>query len=69
MRFNEVVRTARAEGPHRVSVRGRDAVVIPSVEEFERLEPRQSLVEFTEALHLNGLDLTREADSGRDLGL
>jgi len=71
-RFSEVVRHALAEGPQRVSVRGRDTVVILSIEEFERLagtEPRQPLVEFMESLHLHGLDLTRESDRGRDVEL
>jgi len=68
-RFSEVVRHARAVGPQRVSVRGRDAVVIVSVEEFDRLagkKPRQPLVDFMESLHLEGLDLTREPDRGRE---
>lgn len=71
-RFSEVVRHARADGPQRVSVRGRDAVVIVSAEEFDRLastEPRKPLVEFMESLHLDGLDLTRESDHGRDVEL
>lgn len=71
-RFSEVVRHARSEGPQRVSVRGRDAVVVVSVEEFDRLapgEPRLPFVPFMESLHLNGLDLTREPDRGRDVEL
>lgn len=72
-RFSEVVRRARNEGPQRVSVRGKDAVVVISVEELERLAPadanRASLVAFMEGLHLDGLDLTREPDTGRDIEL
>lgn len=71
-RFSEVVRNARSEGPQRVSVRGRDAVVIVSAEEFDRLapgEPRLPLVQFMEGLHLGGLDLTRDPDRGRDVEL
>lgn len=71
-RFSEVVRHARSEGPQRVSVRGRDAVVIVSAEEFDRLarpEPRLPLVQFMESLHLDGLDLTRDPDRGRDVEL
>lgn len=71
-RFSEVVRHACAEGPQRVSVRGRDTVVIVSVEEFDRLtdqKPRQPLVAFLESLHLDGLDLAREPDRGRDVEL
>lgn len=71
-RFSEVVRHAREEGPQRVTVRGQDAVVVMSVEEFERLvpeKPRAPFVEFMESLHLGGLDLEREADRGRDVEL
>jgi antitoxin Phd len=71
-RFSEVVRRAQNEGPQRVSVRGRDAVVVMSVEELERLaptKPKPSLLSFLEGLKLEGLDLTREPDHGRDLEL
>ncbi len=72
-RFSEVVRLARSEGPQRVSVRGKDAVVVMSVEELERLMPpdpaRVPLVSFMEGLHLDGLDVTREPDFGRDVDL
>lgn len=71
-RFSEVVRLARSEGPQRVSVRGKDAVVIISVEELERIvpsAPTKPLVAFLESLHLTGLDLTRDPDSGRDVTL
>ena len=71
-RFSEVVRHAREEGPQRVSVRGRDAVVVMSVEEFERLvpeQPKQPFLEFMESLHPGGLDLERERDRGRDVEL
>lgn len=70
-RFSEVVRLARSEGPQRVSVRGKDAVVVMSVEELDRLMPpdpkRLPLVAFLEGLDLDGLNLDREADSGRDV--
>ena len=71
-RFSEVVRLARSEGPQRVSVRGKDAVVVMSVEELERLRPttpRQPLVSFLETLKLGDLDLDREQDLGRDVSL
>ena len=71
-RFSEVVRHAREEGPQRVTVRGQDAVIVMSVEEFERLvpePPRLPFVEFMDSLHLGGLDLEREADRGRDVEL
>lgn len=71
-RFSEVVRHAREDGPQRVSVRGHDAVVVMSVEEFDRLvpdRPRAPFVAFMESLHLGGLDVEREMDFGRDVEL
>ena len=72
-RFSEVVRLARSQGPQRVTVRGRDAVVVMSVEDLERLAPPDPahlpLVSFLEGLHLDDLDLTRDPDTGRDIEL
>lgn len=71
-RFSEVVRHAREDGPQHVTARGRDAVVVMSAEEFERLNPRKPqapFIEFMEGLHLNGLELEREVDRGRDVEL
>ncbi len=71
-RFSEVVRRAKNEGPQRVTVRGKDAVVVISADDLERLltqENRLPFVEFMESLHVEGLDLTREPDRGRDVEL
>jgi antitoxin Phd len=72
-RFSEVVRLARSEGPQRVTVRGKDAVVVISVETLEQLlppeAPRENLVTFLRGLDLAQLDLTRERDTGRDIAL
>jgi antitoxin Phd len=72
-RFSEVVRLARNEGPQRVTVRGRDAVVVISAEDLDRLLPADSagdiFIAFMEGLHLGGLNLTREPDAGRDVEL
>ena len=38
-RFSEVVRLAREAGPQRVTLRGRDAVVVLSAEDYARLAP------------------------------
>ena len=71
-RFSELVRRAQSEGPQRVTVRGRDAVVVISAEELERLLPAEQhlpFVEFMESLYVEGLDLGREPDYGRDVEL
>lgn len=38
MRFSELVRRVRSEGPQHVTVHGRDEVVVISVEDFRRLK-------------------------------
>jgi antitoxin Phd len=71
-RFSEVVRRARSEGPQRVTVRGKNAVVIISAEELDQLLPRKKrlpFVAFMESLHVEGLNLDREPDYGRDVEL
>jgi prevent-host-death family protein len=69
-RFSEVVRRARAEGPQSVTVRGQRAVVIMDAAAYDRLvapAPELSFVEFMEQLSLDGLDLSRDPDTGRDI--
>jgi len=72
-RFSEVVRRARTEGPQRVTVRGHDAVVVIAADELERLLPPTNepvpFVAFMESLSVDGLDVTREHDIGRDVDL
>ena len=72
-RFSEVVRRARAEGPQRVTVRGKDAVVVIAAEALDKLlppaKPRQDLVAFLQGIGIGGLDVTRERDRGRDVAL
>ena len=41
-RFSEIVRLAAAGQPQRVTVRGRDAVVVVAAEEFDRLRARNA---------------------------
>jgi antitoxin Phd len=71
-RFSELVRLAHVEGPQAVTVRGRRAVVIVDADEYERLaapKPKLGLVEFLESLDMDGLDLTRDRDTGRAVKL
>jgi prevent-host-death family protein len=72
-RFSEVVRRARTEGPQRVTVRGKGAVVVIAADALEKLlpatKPRQSLVAFLKGIGLGEIDLVRERDAGRDISL
>lgn len=74
-RFSELFELARTVGPQRVTRRGRDAVVVISTEEYERLtnrrQPPHSLYELIASSPMKGedLDLERSQDLGRDISL
>ena len=72
-RFSEVVRRAGSEGPQMVTVRGREAAVVLSAADYAKLQPpdpdRLPLVAFLQSLDLEGVDLAREPDYGRDVEL
>ena len=59
--------------PQYVTVRGKQAVAIIDAAELERLLPPNPavvpLVQFLESLYVEGLDLTRDRDLGRDPAL
>ena len=70
--FSEVVRRARSEGQQHVTLRGKQAVVVIATVEHDRLSaaaPALPLVAYLQSLHVDGLDLVREADAGRDFSL
>jgi antitoxin Phd len=57
--FRQVVREAREQGPQRVTVHGKDAVVILSAEDYARLTPasaQPSLHALLSSSQLRGLD-------------
>ena len=73
-RLSEVIRKARTEGPQRVTVRGKDALVILAADEFERLTggPRRAGADLMAFLQTTGLAAVipeRDKDTGRDVEL
>jgi prevent-host-death family protein len=48
-RFSEVVRLAMADQPQRVTRNGRDAVVVVSAAEYDRLTQPEDLIDFMQA--------------------
>ena len=71
-RLSEVVREARESGPQVITVRGKEAAVVISPEEFRRETSRAgTLVEFLRRSPWaeTPLDVSRSADTGRDLDL
>ena len=72
-RFSEVVRLAGTAGPQLVTIRGREAAVIVTPEQYNRLLPKQkgelSLARFLRSLNLSALKIERDVDTGRDVDL
>ena len=59
-RFGELVRRVRSEGPQRVTIHGRDEVVVISAEEFRRLKgdlTGESLIAAMQALPYRDVDI------------
>lgn len=54
-RFSEVVRRARDEGPQRVTVHGRDAVVVVDAATFDRSRERHTGARLVRALRASPL--------------
>ena len=54
-RLSEVVRLARERGPQRVTVHGRDAVVVVAAEAYDRLQPPLTGEAVVEALQRSPL--------------
>ncbi len=73
-RFSELVRRAREQGPQRVTVHGRDAVVILDAETYDRSIAQHTgarLVRVLRAAPLEGVEFDRLPTSGpvRDVEL
>lgn len=73
-RFSELVRKAKTEGPQRVTVHGREEVVVVSVEEYRRVRGERSgqvLVDLFGESPLRELSLDRTPTRGpvRDVKL
>ncbi len=67
-KFSEVVQRAIEDGPQTVTRRGKPAVVVVAVEEFERSrEQTPTLKELLLECPLEGIDLERPRDYGREI--
>ncbi len=69
-KFSNVVKKAQHSGPQIVTKRGKEAVVILSIEEYNRLiRPKTNLVTFFQSSPLSheNIDLTRSKDLPRDI--
>src|SRR5438876_10568004 len=71
-RFSEVVRKAKTEGPQRITVHGREEVVVVSVEEYRRVKGEPSGQDLVKLLHdspLRDITIERTRPRGRVRGV
>ena len=71
-KFSQVAEEATLYGPQLVTKRGKDALVILSLTDYERLQkPETELVQFLKNSPLagSGIDTTRSRDGGREVEL
>jgi len=67
-RFSEVVRKAKTEGPQRITVHGREEVVVVSVEEYRRAKGQPTGEALVKLLHdspLREINMERSRTRGR----
>lgn len=70
--LSELVKNASAGTPQEITLRGKPAVVVLSVQQYEKLkQPKQKLVNFLKQSPLVGIDINIERDktSMRDIEL
>jgi prevent-host-death family protein len=66
--FSEVVRKAKSEGPQRITVHGREEVIVVSVEEYRRIKGQpsgQALVKLLQDSPLQDLKIERTRTRSR----
>ena len=69
-KFSALVEKARVEGPQLVTKHGEPAVVVLSVEDYNRLiQPRESFKDFLRRGPLDALDVERLSDGVRPVDL
>jgi prevent-host-death family protein len=71
-RLSEVVRKAKTEGPQRITVHGREEVVVVSVEEYRRVKGTPTgevLVKVLQDSPLRDLNIDRARTRGRVRGV
>lgn len=70
--LSEVVRRAADQGPQLISVRGREAAVVLTKDDYDRLlapDRPKSLKQLLERMNFDGVDLERDQTPPRDLDL
>lgn len=66
--LSSVVKKATDEGPQIITVRGKPAAIVLSMEEYQRLtKPKTSLTDFFKASPLRDLEFDRSKDLAREV--
>lgn len=71
-RLSELVRKAKSEGPQRITIHGREEVVVLSADDYRRvkgLRSGQALVELLRDSPLRDVDMDRPPSRGRVRGV
>lgn len=71
-RLSELVRKAKTEGPQRITVHGREEVVVVSVEEYRRVQGQrtgEALVKVLQDSPLSAVNIDRVRTRGRVRGV
>lgn len=71
-RFSELVRKAKTEGPQRITIHGREEVVVVSVEEYRRVKgpaTGQALIDVLQDAPLDDVQLDRKPLRGKVRGV
>jgi prevent-host-death family protein len=71
-RLSEVVRLARERGPQRITVRGAEAAVVLSADDYRRLTAPAGGANWVDRFRegfVGDIDLDRDPDTGRNLDL
>jgi prevent-host-death family protein len=69
-RFSELVRKTLEEGPQTITCRGKESVVVVSIEEYRRfMQTDGDLVSFLKSAPRIELNLGRSPDTGRKIDL
>jgi antitoxin Phd len=71
-RLSEVLRQARHDGPQKITVRGQDAAVVLSPEDYDRLTRKEHADHWVDRFRdafTGDITLDRDTDTGRDIEL
>ena len=68
MKLSELIENAMTLGPQKITKRGKDAVIVLSVDEYSKLKkPKDTLIDFFKKAPKFNLEDNRQTDFGRNV--